>query len=232
MCNCCCPQTTRCTRFQVTFNSIEVSDIDDGFLGGSLETTWTFVVNGQVQILTLNSLDTGVRTLGVTFFADVPTDSSAIVIQVSGIEDDAFFPDRLPGFTHVWGLAQNFGQGVQSGAGSNSSITYRMSYTITCAQQVTVALSRERLMAYAQDKAKTRKGVKEPMSPATLLSWSLDRLCRASWDLVQATDREFIFKGYGSLPRLIEQKYGGEQVGEPKKAYGRGQGGEPKKAAE
>jgi hypothetical protein len=201
----------------VTFTSIEVSDISDGFLGGSLETTWTFVVNGQVQILTINPLDVGVRTLGITFFADVPTDSSAIVIQVSGTEDDLIFDDDLPGFTHVWGLAQSFGQGSQSGPGSNSSITYRMNYTITCAEQVTVAIARETLLAYAQDKAKTRKGIKEP-TPAALLSWSLDRLRRGNWELAQATDREFVFKGYGTLPRLLEQKYGWGQGGEPKKA--------------
>jgi hypothetical protein len=222
MSNCCscCPSTPtqppppppdpttppRCTRFQVTFSSIDVSAIDDGFLGGSLETTWTFVVNGQVQILQIDPLDVGVRTLGVTFFVDVPTDSSSIVIQVSGVEDDPVFDDQLPGFTHVWGLAQNFGQGAQFGSASDSNITYRMNYLITCAQEVTVSIGRQTLSAYAQERAKTRKGVKDP-TPATLLSWSLDRLRRGNWDLVLATDREFVFKGYGTLPRLLEQKY-------------------------
>lgn len=233
-CCCCCPPTPpppepppggdptqppRCTRFQVTFTSIEVSNIDDGFLGGSLETTWTFVVNGQVQILEIDPLDVGVRTLGISFFVDVPTDSSSIVIEVSGVEDDPVFDDTLPGFTHVWGAAQNFGQGAQFGSASDSNITYRMNYTITCARQVTVAVARETLMAYAQDRAKTRKGVEAP-TPATLLSWSLDRFRRGNWDLVQATDREYVFKGYGVLPRLLEQKYGRREGGTPEEVAG------------
>lgn len=227
-CCCCCPppkptpeqpgedptQPTRCTRFQVTFTSIEVSDIDDGFLGGSLETTWTFVVNGQVQTLQIDPLDVGIRTLGINFFVDVPTDSSSIVVAVSGVEDDVLFDDDLPGFTHVWGLAQNFGQGSQSGSASDSNIAYRMNYTITCARQATVAIGREALMAYAQEKAKTRKGVEAP-TPSTLLSWALDRFRRSGWDLVQATDGEFVFKGYGSLPRLLEQRYGRQEGGRP-----------------
>ncbi len=224
MCNCCCCPTTtqpqpeppggdptqppRCERFQVTFISIEVSSIDDGFLGGSLETTWTFVVNGQVQVREIDPLDTGVTPLGINFFVDVPTDSSAIALEVSGVEDDPIFDDDLPGFTHVWGLAQNFGQGAQVGSASDSNITYRMNYSITCAQQATVSIARETLLSYAQDRAKTRKGAGAP-TPGTLLSWSLDRLRRGHWDLVQATDREFVFKGYGNLPRLLEGKYGG-----------------------
>lgn len=226
MSNCCCccqptptppepppgddpTQPPRCTRFQVTFTSIEVSAIDDGFLGGSLETTWTFVVNGQVQILEIDPLDVGVRTLGITFFVDVPTDSSSIVVGVSGVEDDLVFDDDLPGFTHVWGLAQNFGQGAQFGSASDSNITYRMNYLITCARQVTVSISREVLMAYAQERARTRKNA-QPSSTSTLLSWSLDRVRRAGWELVQATDQQYVFKGYGKFPVLIERKFGGE----------------------
>jgi hypothetical protein len=184
-------------------------------LGGSLETTWTFVVNGQVQILEIDPLDVGVRTLGLTFFVDVPTDSTSITIAVSGVEDDLIFDDTLPGFTHVWGLAQNFGQGAQFGSASDSNITYRMNYLITCARQATTTIARDTLLAYAQDTAK-RKGVRAPAA-STLLSWGLDRLRRGNWDLVQVTEQEFVFRGYGNLPRLIEQKYGQRGSEKPEK---------------
>jgi hypothetical protein len=224
MSNCCCCQpsappcppcppggdpggTQRCARFQVTITSIDVSAIDDGFLGGTLETTWTFVVNGQVQTYVNNDLDVGVTPIGITFFVDVPTDTSVITLAVSGIEDDPVFDDTLPGFTHVWGQAQNWGQGFQSGSASDSNITYRLNYQITCATQVTVSISRELLIAYAQERARTRKKA-QPSSASTLLSWSLDRVRRADWELVQATDLQYVFKGHGKFPVLLERKFG------------------------
>lgn len=49
-----------------------------------------------------------------------------------------------------------------------------MNYMITCATPVTVTIARETLLAYAQDRAKTGKGVKA-LTLGTLLSWSLGR---------------------------------------------------------
>lgn len=72
------------------------------------------------------------------------------------------------------GSAQNFGQGAQFASASNVEITYRMNYMITCATPVTVTIARETLLAYAQDRAKTGKGVKA-LTLGTLLSWSLGR---------------------------------------------------------
>lgn len=220
-CCCCCPtqpppppggggdptQPPRCTRYQVTINSFSVTAIDDGFLGGDLETTWTFVVNGQVQTFIDNDMDVGITPVGITFFVDVPADTSTIVLQVTGVEDDTVFDDDLPGFTHVWGQAQNWGVGFQAGAASDSNITYSLNYQITCASQSAVSLSRSALLAYAADKAKKRKKARK-VTAATLASWGLERLRRGGWDLVQATDHAYLLKGYGTLPRLIEDKYG------------------------
>ncbi len=220
-CCCCCPPPTpppptppggdptqppRCTRYQVTITSIDVAAIDDGFLGGDLEATFTFVVNGQVQTWVNPDLAVGTSPIGLTFFVDVPADTSTIVLEVSGVEDDPVFDDPLTGFTHVWGQAQNWGVGFQSGSASDSNITYTLNYQITCARQVTVSISREVLMAYAQEKAGKRKKA-QPPSASTLLSWGLDRVRRANWELVQATDKEFVFKGYGKFPVLLERKY-------------------------
>lgn len=219
-CCCCCQPTApptqppgpdptqppRCTRYQVTVTSIDVAAIDDGFLGGDLEATFTFVVNGQVQTYINNDLDVGTTPIGLTFFVDVPADTSTIVLGVSGVEDDLVFDDPLPGFTHLWGQAQNWGVGFQSGSASDSNITYTLNYQITCARQVTVSIAREVLMAYAQERAKTRKKT-QPAGPSTLLSWSLDRVRRANWELVSATDQQYVFKGYGKFPGLLERKF-------------------------
>ncbi len=233
MCNncCCCssiPPTppgngpekpSLCTHFQVTFNSIEVSDIDDGIFGFVLDTEWTFVVNGQVRTRTIDPLDVGTHTIGVSFIVDVPTASSLIDIRVSGVENDFGFDDPLPEFTKTWDSAHDFGQGAQSQSGRNSSITYRMNYTISCAQPVTVAIARETLLAYAQERLEIRKSNKTLTlpTPPMLLSRSLERLRRDNWDLIHVTEREYIFKGYGNLPQLLEQRYGSKTKTEPRK---------------
>jgi|HubBroStandDraft_6_1064221.scaffolds.fasta_scaffold308450_2 hypothetical protein len=219
-CCCCCPPPTpggggdggtpppppRCTKYQVTITSIDVSAIDDGFLGGTLETTWTFVVNGQVQTYVNNDLDVGVTAIGISFFVDVPSDTSTISLQVGAVEHDPIFDDVIAGFTQVWGQAQSWGLGTQSGSASDSNITYRLNYQITCAQKGTVSISRDVLMAYGREKAETRKKA-VAASDSTLLSWALDRVRRANWDLVQATDQHYIFKGYGKFPVLLERKF-------------------------
>jgi hypothetical protein len=202
------PPPARCTRYRVTIESIDVSMIDDGFLGGTLETTWTIVVNGDVQTYTNNNLDVGVTPIGLTFFADVPADTSTITIQVSGIEDDPFFDDTLPGFTNVWGQAQNWGAGSQSDGGNDSNITYRLNYTIACAQRTTVSVSRQALQAYGEAKGKQRKGAK-PGGPVIAESWALDRLRRTgNWQVVSATDNMVVVSGYGEMPAGVEREFG------------------------
>jgi hypothetical protein len=199
----------RCTRYVVTIQSIDVTAIDDGFLGGNLEATFTFTVNGQVQTYVNNSLDVGVSPIGITFFVDVPADTSTISVDVSGVEDDPFFDDTLPGFAHIWTQAQNWGVGAQSGAGSDSNITYTLNYTIACAQRTTVSISRSTLRAYGEDRVRTREGA-ESRTPAVLESWALDRLRRsAGWEVVSATQEQYVLAGYGTMPALLERKYGG-----------------------
>jgi hypothetical protein len=96
-------------------DSIDVSAIDDGFLGGDLEVTFTFVVNGVAQTWTNNALGTGVTPIGITFFVPVPVPSSTITFEVSGVEDDIFFDDPLAGFPRTFGQPENWGVGFQSG---------------------------------------------------------------------------------------------------------------------
>jgi hypothetical protein len=228
MCGCCCCKEhdgngngnggggtppVRCTRYQVTFQSIDVTSIDDGFLGGSLEVTFTFSVNGQVQTWQNAALDVGVTPIGLTFFADVPTDTSTIVVDVTGVEDDPFFDDQLPGFNQVFSQGQNWGEGAQAGGGTDSNITYTLNYTIACARRTSIAVSRAALVAYGQDRVSTRKGA-ESASEAVLLSWALDRLRRSDgWEVVSATGEEYTLAGYGVLPARLEKKYGQQRRG-------------------
>jgi hypothetical protein len=185
---------------------MRVTQIDDGFLGGDLETTWTFTVNGQVKTYVNENLDVGTHAIGETFFVDVPAETSKIELVVSGVEDDPVFDDPLPGFTHVWGQPDNWGVGAQSGSGSDSNITYTLNYSITCADDAaTFSVSRDVLMEYGEEKAEQR-GVKA--SRETQLSWAMSRLQRDDWELVQATDDRYVFKGYGTLPKRLTEKYG------------------------
>jgi hypothetical protein len=154
-----------------------------------------------------NNLDVGVTPIGVTFFVDVPADTSMIVLQVSAVEDDPVFDDPIAGFTHTWGQAENWGVGFQSGSASDSNITYRLNYQITCAKQTTVSIGRSALMSYGHERAESRKKT-QPATESTLLSWSLDRVRRAGWTLVHAAEHEFVFTGYGKFPVLIERKFG------------------------
>ena len=171
---CCCPQPCgggkpggdgdgnppppRCTRFRLTVDSIDVSAIDDGFLGGNLEAVFTFVVNGQAKTYNNQDLGVGVTPIGISFFVDVPAESSTISFTVSGIEQDPFFDDTIAGFTQVFGQPENWGQGFQTGSASDSNIIYTLNYTITCARDVDVAISRAALLGYAREKAEMQKG--------------------------------------------------------------------------
>ena len=219
-CCCCCPPSgpsspepdptnpdpTRpvCSRFQVTFTSISVSSVDDGFLGGDLETRWTFVVNGQVQNLSLDPLGTGVTSLGQTFFVEAPAETGSIVISVSGIEEDLFFDDDLPGFTHIWGAAQNFGQGARQGSGSNEHITYQMNYTISCVQRTTTVVSRATVLAFA---GQSRKARGRSASEEILLSFGLRKLRGKGFEVISTTPAgDFILEGAGNIPTLIRRR--------------------------
>jgi hypothetical protein len=199
------PDLTRaaCNRFQVTFTSIEVSHIDDGTGGGDLEARWTFVVNGQVQHVAQEDLDMGVTNLGKTFFVEAPAETGSIVISVSGTEEDSFFDDDLPGFTHIWGADQNFGQGARQGSGSNGTITYQMNYIISCVQSTTTLMSRATLLAFA---GQSRKVQGKSASEELLLSLSLRRLRGKGFDVISTTPAgDFILQGAGNLPTLIKR---------------------------
>jgi hypothetical protein len=187
-----------------------VTAIDDGFLGGNLEVTFTFTVNGQAQNYVNNDLGTGTTSIGMTFFVDVPTDTSTISLSVSGIEHDPFFDDPLAGFTAVWGQAQNWGLGFQTGSASDSNITYTLNYTITCARSRDVTISRDTLIAYGRAKAALR-GVEA--SDTALASWALSRFGRDSWEVIQASGDQFVLRGYGALPIRVEQRLREEKPG-------------------
>ena len=123
-----------CTRYQLSILNMNVFAISDGGgFGGTLETTWTFAVSDQTQIYNKDGLDVGVTNVGLMFLVDVPDSTSAITFSASGKEHDVFADDDLPGFTRVWGQAQNWGVGSQSVSGTNSSITYTLNYQIACA---------------------------------------------------------------------------------------------------
>jgi hypothetical protein len=221
-CSCCCPTTPPggggddgtppqpCRRYRLTIDSINVTAIDDGFLGGNLEVTFTFTVNGQAQSYVNNDLGTGTTSIGMTFFVDVPTDTSTIALSVSGIEHDPFFDDPLAGFTAVFGQAQNWGLGFQTGSASDSNITYTLNYTITCARSRDVTVSRETLVAYGRAKA-AQRGVEA--SDNALASWALSRFGRDTWEVVQASGDQFVLRGYGALPILVEQRLGEQRPG-------------------
>jgi hypothetical protein len=220
MCNCCCcpsteqpppddgdPPSSRCDLYQLTIVSMNVSEIDDGFLGGDLEATFTFTVNGESRVFENEDLGVGIHSIGITFLVPVPAESSTITLNVSGVEDDEIFDDTLAGFTQVWGQAQNWGVGAQSGSASDSNITYTLSYTITCARQrVAAVVSRAALLAYGQAKAKRREA--RDVSETTLIGWSIDRLRRGGFELVQASDREYHFRGVGNFANLVEKQFG------------------------
>jgi hypothetical protein len=106
---------------------------DGGGFGGTLETTWIFAVNDQAQTYNKDGLDVGVTNIGLTFLVDVPTYTSTITFRASGKEHDVFADDELPGFTKVWGQAQNWGIGSQSVSEKNDSISYTLNYQIACA---------------------------------------------------------------------------------------------------
>ena len=218
-CSCCCCTgpptggdgdgggTQPCRKYRLTIDSISVTAIDDGWFGGNLEVDFTFTVNGQAQHYVNNDLGTGVTNIGVTFFVDVPTDTSTISLAVAGIEKDEFFDDILAGFTALYGQAQNWGLGFQTGSASDSNITYTLNYTITCATSRNVAVSRQLLLAYGRAKAEQRHA--DRVSETDMEAWALARLGRDSWEVVEVMGDRYMMRGYGNLPRLLEQRFQG-----------------------
>ena len=220
---CCCPQQCcgggkpggdggdgkppPCTRFRLTVDSIDVSAIDDGFLGGNLEAVFTFVVNGQAKTYNNQDLGVGVTPIGISFFVDVPALSSTISFTVSGIEQDPFFDDTIAGFTQVFGQPENWGQGFQTGSAADSNIIYTLNYTITCARDVDVAISHAALLGYAREKAEMRR-VDVPTEHIGI-AWALDRLRREGWQVLAATDAQYVLRGPGTLPLLAERRFAG-----------------------
>ncbi len=217
---CCCPQPCGkpggdgpppppqlCTRFRLVVDSIDVSAIDDGFLGGNLEAVFTFVVNGQSRVYNNQDLGVGVTPIGISFFVDVPVETSTITFTVSGIEQDLFFDDTIAGFTRTFGQPENWGQGFQTGSARDSNITYTLNYTITCARDADVAVSRAALLGYARAKAEQRR-VEVPTEHIGI-AWALDRLRREGWQVVAATDAQYVLRGPGTLPLLAERRFGG-----------------------
>jgi hypothetical protein len=196
-----------CTRFRLVVDSIDVSAIDDGFLGGNLEAVFTFVVNGQARTYNNQDLGVGVTPIGISFFVDVPVETSTITFTVSGIEQDVFFDDTIAGFTRTFGQAENWGQGFQTGSASDSNITYTLNYTITCARNADVAVSRAALLGYARAKAEQRR-VEVPTEHIAI-AWALDRFRREGWQVVAATDAQYVLRGPGTLPLLAERRFAG-----------------------
>jgi hypothetical protein len=190
----------------LTIRSIDVSAADDGLLSGNLEVRFTFVVNGEARNWNYDNLGVGVTNIGIVFFVDVPVDTSTITLEVSGWEDD-WVDDPLPGFTKVHSQSDNWGQGAQSGGASDSTITYRLNYDIVCAYETIYTVSKDILLAYARDRASTRKNARVP-SNDLLQTWSIDRFRRAGWNMIQTTETTFVFHGYGNFPSLVEEKYG------------------------
>jgi hypothetical protein len=219
-CGCCCgPAGTpdpggdgggtdgppRCRRYRLTIDSINVTAIDDGTLGGDLEVDFTFTVNGNAQHYQNPDLDVGTTNIGITFFVDVPAASSTINLTVTGIEIDPAVNDNLAGFTAVYGSAQNWGLGFQTGAASDTNITYTLNYTITCAEARDVPIPRRVLVAYGRAKVEQRRA--ENVSDIDLEAWALARLGRDSWEIVHATEDRYIMRGYGDLPHRLIQRF-------------------------
>lgn len=174
-----------------------VQQSNDGFGAGELEEIFTFVVNGQTQQVYFKdpALQVGTHQLNVSFLVNVPTPSSSISVQVSAQEEDGSFHDT---FTHQFDQAQNWGEGGHQGALIEpDTLSCTVYYSVSCAQPKVAVLSEKALIGYAQARAATRKKISP--SPQQLLSWSLTKLSRRGWDLIQVTGDTFVFKGYGYI---------------------------------
>ena len=95
----------------------------------------------------------------------------------------------------------------QTGSASDSNITYTLNYTITCARNADVAVSRAALLGYARAKAEQRR-VEVPTEHIAI-AWALDRFRREGWQVVAATDAQYVLRGPGTLPLLAERRFAG-----------------------
>ena len=135
----------RCKKYQVTFVSIDVSKASDGFLDHSLEAEFNFSVNHEAKKWK-KDFGKGLTNIGVSIIADVPSEQSQLLIQVSGKEKDLIKDDNLAGFSRSHGQAENWGMGAQSASASNGSISYTMNYKIECAPETAASVPREAMI--------------------------------------------------------------------------------------
>jgi hypothetical protein len=196
----------RCDRYNVTIQSMNVTRIDDGFLGGDLEALFTFTVNGQAQVYENRDLNVGFHSIGRAFTVEAPNDAAQIIIAATGVEDDPAFDDPLVGFTRIFGQAQDWGVGHHAENLSDGNITYTLNYQIDCISSTLFPLPREVLLALGREKAATKKA-KPPLSDEVLLASSLNRLQKHGWKLIGTDAKEYVFEGTGALPMMILQHF-------------------------
>lgn len=230
----------RCNKYQVTFVSIDVHKVSDGIFDNALEAEFTFSVNHESKTWK-KDLKKGKTDINQTIYANVPSEQSNLMIQVSGKEKDLIKDDNLAGFTKTYGQLENWGMGAQSESADNGSISYTLNYKIDCAAQRTAAVPANAMLSMAgkqeaqREEARLRRNLDDlkqqaamlsahgvesnaesesggsgqlkssrpPMSEAQLFSMSLDRFKREGWEVVQITDNEVVFTGYGDFPEIV-----------------------------
>ena len=144
-----------CNKYQVTFVSIDVHKVSDGVFDNTLEATFHFSVNHESETWK-KDLKKGRTEINRTIYADVPSEKSSLLIQVSGKEKDLIKDDKLAGFSKTFGQLENWGVGAQSESASNGSIGYTLNYKIECATQRTAAVPPSALMQMAEEKEAQR----------------------------------------------------------------------------
>ena len=145
-----------CNKYQVTFVSIDVHKVSDGVFDNTLEATFTFSVNHE-SATWKKDLKKGRTEINKTIYADVPSEQSSLLIQVSGKEKDLIKDDKLAGFSKTFGQMENWGMGAQSESASNGSIGYTLNYKIDCATQRTAAVPPNAMMSMADKQVAQRE---------------------------------------------------------------------------
>jgi hypothetical protein len=124
------PATVGQRRYEVTFNAITVSALDDP--GSNAEVDIAFRVNAITRHFVDNDLGLGTTTLPdkLVFTTDVPTDGT-ITIDISGIENDVTSADDpLPTIRRTFRAADQFGVGSHRVNASNRHLTYSIDFEI------------------------------------------------------------------------------------------------------
>jgi len=187
------------------FTTINTTKSDDGFASGELEVQLTFTINSQTQIQQFfnTALQLGTTQLNLQpFVVNVPTSTSVISVSVQAEEQDG---NQYTGHQTTYGEDDNWGTGAHTGnlGGPNEALIAAVNYNIACAKARFMTMSRSTLMAYAAETARRRKI--EPPPADLMLGWSIGRLARNHWEVVQVMGEEFLLKGYGTFaPRLLE----------------------------